>query len=147
MPRRLAAVFFVIVTACGGGTSAADQRAAAKKGFIRQADARCDVLNHRLSELEPLARTDQAAAATAALPDFEALLAYLHDLPAPQGDTELSGILTGYDELLGNLRAVVAAKAADDEVVIQQKFDDLEAKEKRFARQAFAYGFKVCGQL
>lgn len=144
---RVVAVFLLLVAACGGGTSAADQRSAAKKSFIRQADARCEAFNRRLAALEPVARTDQAAAATEALPDFESLLGYLHGLPAPAGDPELSGILTGYDGLLADLRAIVAAKSVDDQVVIQQKFDDLEAKQKRFARQAFAYGFKVCGQL
>nr|MDQ6910874.1 hypothetical protein [Actinomycetota bacterium] len=87
---RVVAALLVVVTACGGGTSAADRRSAAKKNFIRQADGRCEALNRRLAALEPLARTDQAAAATQALPDFESLLAYLHGLPAPVGDSELS---------------------------------------------------------
>jgi hypothetical protein len=145
---RWAAVLIVVAAACGsGGMTPADRRAEAKRSFVRQADARCDALNQRLDTLESLAREDQAAAATEALPDFEALLAYLHGLPAPPGDTELPAILAGYDELLSDLQAVVAAKAVDDQVVIQQKFDDLEAKAKRFARLTFAYGFKVCGQL
>ncbi|HUQ63574.1 MAG TPA: hypothetical protein VM121_07465 [Acidimicrobiales bacterium] len=118
-----------------------------KKKFIRQADARCEVLSQRLDALEPLAREDQAAAATEALPDFEAMLAYLHGLPPPPGDIELPAILVGYDELLADLRGVVAAKAIDDQVVIQQKFDSLEARAKRLRRVTFAYGFKVCGQL
>ena len=137
----------LLLTGCGGGHSAAEKRSAAKKRFIAQADARCQSFNHRLAVLEPLFRSDQAAAAKEAMPDFESLLAYLHSLSAPSGDSDLSEILAGYDQIHADLRAVVAAKARDDQVVIQRKFDDLEAKQKLLAPKAFAYGFKVCGQL
>lgn len=137
----------MVLTACSGGPSAADKRSAAKKTFIAQADARCESFNDRFAALEPLIRTDQAAAAREAMPDFESLLAYLHSLPAPPGDTELAAILTGYDQIHADLRAVVAAKEVDDQVVIQQRFDAVEARQKVLARQAFAYGFKVCAQL
>jgi hypothetical protein len=146
--RIVAAAVLLLLAACsGGGPSAAAKRSAVKKSFITQADARCKSFNDRLAALEPLFRSDQAAAAKEAMPDFEALLSHLHGLPAPTGDNELAAILAGYDEIHANLRAVVAAKARDDQVVIQQRFDAAEARQKVLAREAAAYGFQVCGQL
>lgn len=152
----------VVAAACGNG-----EEALPKEQYVVEANAICQEANTKIEPVFERSSTDfpedfpddptpeqfgEFAEAFGGLVDeltpiFEAMLADLRALPAPEGDQEtLAALLGDFEEVLDEINRSVDAAVAGDPDAIEVMFSD----DDPFAevnQRAIAYGLTVCGQV